>query len=265
VGEIFHGDPEVTSFFAGGEAHLGIDTGLDTPFDFPVYFALRDVLTAGQPMTELDKVLRQDALYPHPERLVTFIGNHDTSRFITAADGSAEKLKLAIGLILTLRGMPLIYSGDEIGMPGGNDPDDRRDFPGGFAGDAHNAFVQAGRTPAQQEIFRWSSSLLALRAAHTVLQTGLEQNLFANDDVFAFVRTPDGAGCATDHASERMLIVVNKAPHAETIDLPTDDTALAGCRNFHAMAPAGGADPVAGGGTLHLEQPAESIAIFKVN
>src|SRR5208337_2114 len=44
VGEIFHGDPEVTSYFAGGMVHNGIDTGLDTPFDFPVYFALRDVL-----------------------------------------------------------------------------------------------------------------------------------------------------------------------------------------------------------------------------
>ena len=48
VGEIFNGDPEVTSFFAGGVAHDGIDTGLDTPFDFPVYFALRDVLAHGQ-------------------------------------------------------------------------------------------------------------------------------------------------------------------------------------------------------------------------
>ena len=265
VGEIFHGDPEVTSFFAGGEAHRGIDTGLDTPFDFPVYFALRDVLTAGRPMTELDNVLRQDALYPHPERLVTFIGNHDTSRFITAASGSASKLKLALGLILTLRGMPLLYSGDEIGMPGGNDPDDRRDFPGGFAGDAHNAFAQAGRTPVQQDIFIWSSGLLALRAAHPVLQTGLEQNLFANDDVFAFVRTPDGAGCGTDHASERMLIVVNKAQHAEAINLPTDETALAGCRNFHAIATAHGADPVGSEGKLHLEEPAESITIFQVN
>ena len=97
-------------------------------------------------MTELAKVLRQDALYPHPERLVPFIGNHDTTRFLTEADGSVPKLKLALGLLLTLRGMPQIYSGDEIGMPGGEDPDNRHDFPGGFAGDAHNAFTKAGRT-----------------------------------------------------------------------------------------------------------------------
>ena len=49
VGEIFDRDPEVTSYFAGGVAHQGIDTGLDTPFDFPVYFALRDVLAHDKP------------------------------------------------------------------------------------------------------------------------------------------------------------------------------------------------------------------------
>jgi glycosidase len=41
VGEVYSDDPEITSFFAGGAAHRGIDTGLDTPFDFPVYFKLR--------------------------------------------------------------------------------------------------------------------------------------------------------------------------------------------------------------------------------
>lgn len=132
VGEIFNRDPEVTSHFAGGVVHQGIDTGLYTPFDFPVYFALRDVLAHGQPMTELATVLRQDALYPHPERLVTFIGNHDTTRFLTDAGDSVPKLKLAMGLLVTLRGMPLIYSGDEIGMDGGKDPDNRHDFPAVF-------------------------------------------------------------------------------------------------------------------------------------
>lgn len=74
VGEIYHRDPEVTSFFAGGFGRAGaeghIDTGLDTPFDYPLCFALRDALTQGKPMTELTGILRQDALYPHPEQLV---------------------------------------------------------------------------------------------------------------------------------------------------------------------------------------------------
>ncbi|MGD0158138.1 MAG: alpha-amylase family glycosyl hydrolase [Terracidiphilus sp.] len=268
VGEIFDRDPEVTSYFAGGVAHEGIDTGLDTPFDFPVYFALRDVLAHDKPLTELATVLRQDALYPHPERLVPFIGNHDTSRFLTEAGGSVPRLKLALGLLATMRGMPQIYSGDEIGMEGGNDPDNRRDFPGGFPGDARSAFTVAGRTTTEQNIFAWTSGMLALRASHPALETGLEQNLFAGDDVFAFVRTSEAGGCSSSHPSDpskdRLLIIVNKAEQSGHLDLPVEGTALAGCTEFQAMGPATGSAPVAGGGVLHIEEPAESMTVYEV-
>ena len=264
VGEVFHRDPEVTSYFAGGETHAGIDTGLDTPFDFPVYFALRDVLAHGKPMTELATVLRQDALYPHPERLTSFIGNHDTTRFLTDAGGSVPRLKLALGLVTTMRGMPQIYSGDEIGMTGGEDPDNRHEFPGGFEGDVHNAFMQSGRTAIQQEIFTWTSSMIALRKVHPVLQTGIEQNLLADTDAFAFVRAQRDAGCSSDHAEERMLILVNKAPQARSVDLPMQDTALAGCTEFNVLQPATGPAPVAGARTLHIEEPAESMTVYSV-
>ncbi|MGP8225655.1 MAG: alpha-amylase family glycosyl hydrolase [Terracidiphilus sp.] len=268
VGEIFHRDPEVTSYFAGGVAHQGIDTGLDTPFDFPVYFALRDVLTQGKPMTELAGVLRQDELYPHPERLVTFVGNHDTTRFLTDAGGSEAKLKLALGLIATLRGMPLIYSGDEIGMIGGADPDNRHDFPGGFAGDAHSAFTQTGRTATEQTIFAWTSGMLALRASHPALEAGLEQDIFADNDMFAFVRTSEAGSCSSSRSSdpskERMLIVVNNAKHSESLELPMEGTALAACAEFQATAPATGTVPVVSGGKLHIDEPAESMTVYQV-
>ncbi len=59
---------------------------------------------------------------------------------------TVDGLKLAWTFLMTARGIPMIYYGDEIGMQGGNDPDNRRDFPGGWAGDAHNAFEASGRT-----------------------------------------------------------------------------------------------------------------------
>ena len=268
VGEVFNGDPEVTSYFAGGVAHQGIDTGLYTPFDFPVYFALRDVLAHDKPMTELATVLRQDALYPHPERLVPFIGNHDTTRFLTDAGGSVSRLKLALGLLATLRGMPQLYSGDEIGMTGGADPDNRHDFPGGFPSDAHSAFTQAGRTETEQSIFAWTSGMLAMRESHPTLETGLEQDLFADDDVFAFVRTPEAGSCSSGHSvapsKERFLIVVNKAATIKSLDLPVADTALAACTKFQVTVPTMGMVPVADGGKLHIEEPAESITVYEV-
>ncbi len=268
VGEVFNRDPEVTSYFEGGEKHEGadgsFDTGLDTVFDFPLYFTLKDVLAHGAPMTELEKVLGEDELYPHPERLVTFIGNHDTTRFFTEDGGSAARLKLALGLVLTLRGMPQIYSGDEIGMAGGKDPDNRQDFPGGFPGDTHNAFTRAGRTPLEQDVFHWTSKLLAFREAHMELKTGIEQDLFADAGAFAFVRAADGSGCAAAGAKERLLIVVNDGEQARTVDLPVNGTALAACTRFTVDAPDGSQAPRLVRGTLKVEEPAESMTIYGV-
>lgn len=273
VGEIYHRDPEVVSFFAGGQTRCGaegcIDTGLYTPFDFPVHFALSDVLAHGKPMSELAAVLRDDSLYPHPERLVPFIGNHDTPRFLTDAGGSAAMLKLAQGLDLTLRGTPLIYSGDEIAMGGGNDPDNRRDFPGGFPGDPQSGFTRAGRTAEQQDVFSWTSGIVALRKAHPALESGAEQNLFADDNVFAFVRTTAGEkGCVAhqpaDRARERLLIVVNKASSAQPLDLPLAETALANCTSFTPQSPAAGPAPKLSNGTLHIDVPAQSMTVYEV-
>lgn len=264
VGEVFNGDAEITSFFAGGVVRRGVDTGLDTPFDFPIYFALRNVLIDDKPMTDLAKVLRQDALYPHPERLVTFLGNHDTMRFFTAAQESAAKLKLALGLVATMRGMPQIYSGDEIAMPGGDDPDNRRDFPGGFAGDAQNAFDAGGRNEMEQNVFAWTAALLALRKAHSVLQTGVQQNLAATDDVFAFVRTNDDRGCLPDHTQERVLVIVNKSAESRPLDLRTGDTALAGCTEFEPLGGAQAVAPRLGAGEARLDESGESMSMYLV-
>lgn len=267
VGEVFHADPEVASYFAGGVAHEGVDTGLDTPFDFPVYFALRDVLTQDKPMTELSKVLRQDALYPHPERLIPFLGNHDTTRFLTEAHGSVPRLKIGLALIATLRGMPQIYAGDEIGMTGGADPDNRQDFPGGFAGDARNAFAPSGRTLKEEEVFAWTASLLHLRAQYVALQSGREENLFADEDRFAFVRAADTNGCSNDHAPAsrpRMLVLVNKSAKENTLELQTAQTTLDGCGVYESLAPAEGTAPKISNGKLVFHLAPESVVLYAV-
>jgi glycosidase len=264
VGEVFNGDPDITSFFAGGVARRGIDTGLDTPFDFPVYFTLRNTLIHDKPMTDLAHILGQDALYPHPERLIPFIGNHDTERFLTEANGSIPKLKLALGLLLTLRGMPELYSGDEIAMTGGRDPDNRHDFPGGFAGDAQNAFTQSGRTSTEQDVFAWTSALTAFRAQHSEMQTGIEQNLFADADIFTFVRAKDESGCNADHSIPRVFVILNKSTESKSFDLDPNQTALAGCTEFHVATPTAGPAPTLANGKLHIIEAPESLTVFEV-
>ena len=83
-----------------------------------------------------------------------------------------EGLKLAQTLIMTSRGTPLLYYGDELAMPGGPDPDNRRDFPGGFHGDARNAFTAQGRNPQENDVWNHVSKLGALRRDLVPLRRG---------------------------------------------------------------------------------------------
>jgi glycosidase len=233
VGEVFNGDPTITSAFAGGVTRNGVDTGLDTPFDFPTFFALRDVFLKDAPMSKLTDVLRLDALYPHPERLVPFLGNHDTTRFLGEPGATLPKLKLAFSVLLTMRGMPEIYSGDEIAMSGGADPDNRQNFPGGFpgTGETGNAFLASSRQGPQQEIYDWVHGLLAVRRSQPALQSGEEQVLPGTDNLMVYVRgNALESGCSTGVDRERVLVLVNKSEHAESITIPEDNTALDHCQ-----------------------------------
>jgi glycosidase len=256
VGEVFNGDPTVTSTFAGGVTRTGVDTGLDTPFDFPTYFALRDVFLKDAPISKLSDVLRLDNLFPHPERLVPFLGNHDTSRFMNDPSATPRRLMLAFTLLATMRGMPQIYSGDEIAMLGADDPDNRRDFPGGFENSQQNAFTDAGRTPQQRQMFDAVQHLLAIRQSHPALQAGEEQVLHAGKDVLVYVRTLPQAG-------QRILVAVNKGKQTENLTLDADGTEIKGAQ--HADVLLGDADAlVFARDNLTLHLPPETATILNL-
>jgi neopullulanase len=260
---VFNPDPTITSYFAGGVAHEGIDTGLDTPFDFPIYFALRGILLQDKPMSTLEDVLRQDRLYPHPERLVTFLGNHDTTRFMHAAGATDADLKIGFALLATMRGMPQIYSGDEIAMTGGEDPDNRHDFPGGFPGDSVSAFSPRGRTQEQAEVFDWVSALLHFRAEQPALLTGLQQNLFSDESAFVFLRASDLKSGCTANEPARVLVAINHSDHPREITIPAQMTALEGCNNISPQLHAPAVSSVSATGVI-LQLGAKQAAIYSV-
>jgi len=254
IGEVFHPDPTVTSFFVGGRKGWdGVDTQLTTALDYPLYFALRDVLLNGAPAGRLTNVLRQDSLYPHPEFLVPFFANHDVARFASAPGATAQQLKLAFGLTLTLRGIPELYYGDEIGMPGGGDPDNRRDFPGGWAEDERNAFLRQGRTAEQEQIFETVQTLLRLRQEHDALRGGKLWHLASDDASYVFLRESD---------DEKLLIAFHNGGSARSLTVSLEDTpakAAAGITTLFGEAQADLA-----GQQLQLEMPAHSISIFQI-
>jgi glycosidase len=265
VGEVFNGDPAITSFFAGGVVHDGLDTGLYTPFDFPTYFTLRDVLLHDKPMTALAAILGADHLYPHPERLVTFFGNHDTKRFMSEPGASPERLKLAFVLLATLRGTPEIYSGDEIGMQGGDDPDNRRDFPGGFKSSTHDAFTDAGRTADERDMLAWASTLFRLRREHEAFASGDEQDVAADATAFAYLRGKDLSGGCKRNGAERVLVVVSKATEPRSVDINTPNTGLANCTVFNLIFSASAHDIKLQDGKASAVLGANGAAIYAVH
>jgi len=124
-------------------------------------------------------MLAHDALYPDAASLVTLIGLHDMPRFLHRQDATAANLKQAFPFLLTTRGIPMIYHGDEVGMTGGDDPDNRRDFPGGWKEDAASAFEESERSKAQEDLFPSIRLHIPLDASRTPNGTRME-NLLGN-------------------------------------------------------------------------------------
>ena len=251
IGENYNGDPTVVSFFLGGRTLYGVDTGLSTAFDFPLMYAIRDVVTKHAPATKITDVLRRDWLYPHPERLVTFLGNHDMSRFVNDAGGDRAELENAFTLLLTLRGIPQLYYGDEVAMQGGGDPDNRQDFPGGFAGDANNAFGESGRTPQQQEVFAHVQKLLRLRQQHPALTSGKQWNLFVDDTAYAFARESGG---------DRVLVMLNNGDASRELKLNGNTFPLMSVKSFETVVGTGTASIQ--NGEIVLEAPAHAVTVL---
>jgi glycosidase len=252
VGEVFHPDPTVTSFFVGGRKGWdGIDTQLTTVFDFPTFFTLRDVLLKQAPAGKIANILRQDSLYPHPGFLVPFFANHDVPRFASMPGSSIAKVKLAFGLTLTLRGIPELYYGDEIAMPGGNDPDNRRDFPGGWHDDEKSAFTVEGRTPEQQEVFAYVEKLLRLRREHAALRGGQLWHLSSDDTSYVFLREAE---------EEKLVLAFHNGTQSRDLNIPLRDTP--GQDAGGAAVLFGNAQADVSAHTLHLHLPAQSLSIF---
>ena len=131
-----------------------------------------------------------DYLYEDPTHVMAFIDNHDTDRFLGNGHDSLA-LKQALALLLTVRRIPQIYYGTEIMMNGTKEKTDghvRKDFPGGFPGDKHNAFTREGRTRAQQSMFNWLSRLLHWRRGNETIIRGYQTQFIPYNGIYVVTR-----------------------------------------------------------------------------
>jgi glycosidase len=210
VGETLDGSPALVAFMQGGAKRFdGVDSGIDTEFDYPLFFALRRAFGEGQSIRQVCAVLNEDYLYPNAAHLVTLLGSHDVPRFMNERGATREGLKLAFTFLATVRGIPQLYYGDEIGLPGGGDPDNRYDFPGGWPNDPRDAFTTAGRTAPEREVYEHARRVLALRKELEPLRRGRQFHLAIGDQTYVFAR-------ATDRKT--IIVAFNNGTAPETVE-----------------------------------------------
>lgn len=188
LGEILHGDPNVVaSYQRNGK--------FDSLFDFPLYYTLNEVFAKGGSMRKLGERFAQDATYPDASMLSPFLDNHDVPRFLSQAEGDLTRLRLALACVLTVRGIPMLYYGTEVGMNGGQEPDNRAD-------------MAWGANPALRDYVK---RLLAVRKSSPALQHGRQLEMWQDDDVYAYARQVKG---------DEAVVVLNNDGRTQSRTLP---------------------------------------------
>ncbi len=167
------------SYFVQNNFNIPYKSNLQAPADFQTLWGITDAMTKDFGWTdgvnELYTTLAQDFVYKDPMRNVIFLDNHDLSRFYSVVDTNMLKYKAALAWLLTCRGIPQLYYGDEIGMQGFTVPNDghvRLDFPGGWTSDSLNKFTVAGRNPKEDSIWNYIATLANFRKNSSAITSG---------------------------------------------------------------------------------------------
>ncbi|MEC8650407.1 MAG: alpha-amylase family glycosyl hydrolase [Verrucomicrobiota bacterium] len=225
--------PDKTHYFVGEtfESREGISAFigpnmLDGQFDFPLYDTLMEVFglsTAG--FEEMENALSQsEKFYGRITLMSPLFGNHDKPRFMAYADGdlpdpdqsdeeevgwskmlrvdnieSYEKLKMAMTFIMTIDGVPMLYYGDEIGMTGAGDPDNRRMMR-----------FNDSLTNEEKAVKAHFSKVAKARRAHPALYMGSRRALTHSESNYAYIRAYD---------KDRALILFNRSSEETSFKL----------------------------------------------
>ena len=195
VGETWVTEPAYTAAWQKDSKLSDINTYLKTVMDFSFQEKLDSAKHEQtdnwwKGMNRLYNSFCYDYLYPNPSSVMAFLDNHDTDRFL--GDGrDSLMLKQGLALLLTVQRIPQLYYGTEIMMNGTKTKSDgyvRKDFPGGFPGDTHNAFTREGRTQAEDAMFRWLSRLLHWRQGNETIIRGKQIQFIPYNGIYVIAR-----------------------------------------------------------------------------
>lgn len=216
VGEIWEERVLLTSYFQTNSNNPdGYEGYLPSSTDFPLKSALNSAFNEkdgwDEGLAKIYYALIQDFAYTDANNNVTFLDNHDLTRFATAVGSDINKQKMGYAALFTLRGIPQIFYGCEIGMvgDGGNHGKLRADMPGGWSGDAKNAFTEAGRSADQNELFNYIRTLLNWRKGKSVIHDGKLMHFIPEDGLYVYFRYND---------SESVMVVLNNNNEPKNLD-----------------------------------------------
>jgi len=225
-GETWVQNESVQAFFTkDNKSGSNMMYNLPAVTDFQLNFAIEEALTKPQGWTEgvsrLYYTLAQDFLYDNAYNNIIFLDNHDKSRILTTVKKDKNKFKSAIGLLLTLRGIPTLYYGTELMFIGDAKPDGnvRQDILGGWKEDKVNQFTKKGRSIEENDIFNYIKTLANYRKNTTALQTGKLKHFIPENGIYVYFRYDD---------KKTIMVILNTNDKKQTINTSRYNEMLTG-------------------------------------
>ena len=204
------------AFFTENKINTTFKSNLPGVTDFQTHLygiipALKENFGWTEGVNKMHTTLAQDFVYKDPMKHVTFLDNHDKTRFFSEIGEDFKKYKMGIGWLLTARGIPQLYYGTEILMKGVSNPDGwvRLDFPGGWTGDKQNKFEEGGRTAQENEAFNYVKRIANFRKNSTAIKNGKFMQYVPEDGVYTYFRYDK---------NQTVMVIMNTAGEEKTID-----------------------------------------------
>jgi len=205
------------SYLCQNNFDIPFKSNLQATTDFQLLFygiqpALKENFGWTEGVNKLYTTTAQDFVYKNPMREVIFLENHDLPRLYSVIDEDTTKYKMALAWLMTFRGIPQLYYGDEILMTGFTNPDGnvRLDFKGGWAEDVENKFTKAGRTQKEDNIFQYVKRLANFRKNSSAITTGKLMQYVPVNGVYVYFRYDE---------KQTVMCVMNTSDKPATIDL----------------------------------------------
>ena len=231
VGETWVTESAYTAAWQKDSPLSEVNSNLKTVMDFSFFDRINQAKSEEtddwwKGMNRIYNSLCYDYLYKDPSHVMAFIENHDTDRFL--GDGTDTlALRQALALLLTIKRIPQLYYGTEVLMNGTKSVTDgnvRRDFPGGFPGDTHNAFTAEGRTKAEDDMFRWLSRLLHWRKGNDIIAKGTQTQFIPYKGIYVVARSYGGRHVLTVLNGTSKAASMHVGRYAEIIGQATHGT-----------------------------------------